>query len=284
MAKTYDAVLKHLVEAYPAAWLESLGFPTTARVRVIDADVSTVTAAADKVFWVGETPPWLMHLELQAGPDMDVLDRTHLYSTVLRRRHRIPVRSAIVLLRREADSPRFTGLLEHLDPAGDWERRWRYQVVRVWLLPVESLLTGGLGLLPLALVTDEAKDQLPEVVRRMDERLAAEAAPDERKTLWTAAFFLMGLRHPPGMAAELLKGVREMEESSTYQWVIEKGMVKGGLRTFRKTLLDLGTRRFESPTAATLAKLNTIDDLERLDRMTNRLLDAADWDDLLDTP
>jgi len=24
MAKTYDAVLKHLVEAYPAAWLKSL--------------------------------------------------------------------------------------------------------------------------------------------------------------------------------------------------------------------------------------------------------------------
>jgi len=143
MAKTYDAVLKHLVEAYPAAWLKSLGFPTTAAVRVIDADVSTVTAAA---------------------------------------------------------------------------------------------------------------------------------------------FFLMGLRHPPGMAAELLRGVREMEESSTYQWVIEKGMVKGILRVLRKTLLDLGTRRFESPTAATLARLNTIDDLERLDRMTNRLLDATDWDDLLGTP
>jgi hypothetical protein len=58
MAKTYDAVLKHLVEAYPAAWLQSLGFPTTAPVRVIDADVSAVTAAADKVFWVEETPPW----------------------------------------------------------------------------------------------------------------------------------------------------------------------------------------------------------------------------------
>jgi hypothetical protein len=88
------------------------------------------------------------------------------------------------------------------------------------------------------------------------------------------------LRHPPAMAAELLKGVREMEESSTYQWVMEKG----GVRALRKTLLDLGTRRFKAPTAAALARLNTIDDLERLDRMTHRLLDAADWDDLLGTP
>jgi len=173
-------------------------------------------------------------------------------------------------------------------------------VIRVWQLPVESLLTGGLGLVPLALITDEATNQLPEVVRRMDERLAAEAAPEERRTLWTTAFLLMGLRHPPGIAAELLRGVREMEESSTYQWIIEKGMekgmekgrqegrqegmVKGGLRASRKNLVDLGTRRFRSPTAAALERLNAIDDPERLDRMINRLLDAADWDDLLGTP
>jgi predicted transposase YdaD len=229
---------------------------------------------------------------LQAGPDVDLLDRAHLYSTLLRRRHRIPVRSAIVLLRREADSPRLTGLLEHLDPAGDWERRWRYQLVRVWQLPLEALLTGGLGLLPLALVTDEAKDKLPEVVRRIDERLTTETAADERKTLWTTAFLFMGLRHPPEMAAELLKGVREMEESSTYQWVIQKGMEKGiekgieigGKKALKETLIDLGTRRFGPPTAATLARINVIDDFVRLDRMTHRLLDAAEWDDLLATP
>jgi hypothetical protein len=71
-----------------------------------------------------------------------------------------------------------------------------------------------------------------------------------------------------------------MEESSTYQWVMEKG----GVRALRKTLLDLGTRRFGPPTAAALIRVNTIDDLERLDRMTHRLLDAADWDDLFGTP
>ena len=149
MAKTYDAILKHLVEAYPAAWLAGVGWPTAGPVRVIDADVSTVTAGADKVICVEGEPSWLMHLELQAGPDMELIDRAHLYNVVLRRRHGVPVRSALFLLRREADSPRFTGLLEQLDPAGDWERRWRYRVIRVWQLPSEALLTGGLGLLPL---------------------------------------------------------------------------------------------------------------------------------------
>ncbi len=63
MAKPFDAVLKHLVEAYPSAWLAAVGWPTSGPVRVIDADVSTVTAGADKVLWVDETPPWVTHLD-----------------------------------------------------------------------------------------------------------------------------------------------------------------------------------------------------------------------------
>ena len=78
-----------------------------------------------------------------------------------------------------------------------------------------------------------------------------------------------------------------MEESSTYQFVIEKGMEKGILKGRKKelleTLLHLGTQRFGTPAAAA-ARLEAIDDLERLDRMRDRLLDAPDWNDLLATP
>ena len=292
MVKTYDAVLKHLVEGYPAAWLARVGWPAVGPVRVIDADVSTVTAGADKVVRVEESLPWIAHLELQAGSDMELADRAHLYNVLLRRRHGVAVRTALVLLRREADSPRLTGLLEHLDPAGVWERRWRYRTIRVWQLSVESLLTGGLGLLPLAPVADEAADRLPDVIARMDQRLQAEATPDERKTLWTASFFLMGLRYPPGLATELLKGVREMEESSTYQYVIEKGIEKGialGIdkgrrKDLHETLLHLGTRRLGSPDALIAVALEAIGDLDRLERMRDRLLDAPDWNNLLATP
>jgi len=284
MAKTYDAVLKHLVEAYPAAWLAGVGWPTIGPVRVIDADVSTVTAGADKVLRVEEKPPWLMHLELQAGPDMELIDRAHLYNVVLRRRHGAPVRSAIVLLRREADSPRFTGLLEHLDPAGDWERRWRYRVIRVWQLSAEALLAGGLGLLPLAPITDDAADRLEDVVGRMRERLKKETSPTEAATLETSAFLLAGLRYPRERAVELFQGVQGMEESSTYQYVIEKGMEKGKKENLRNNVRRLGTRRFGAPDAAVLAALNGMDDLARLDRMFDRALDAADWNDLLATP
>ena len=74
-----------------------------------------------------------------------------------------------------------------------------------------------------------------------------------------------------------------MEESSTYQYVIEKGVEKGRIKELKDTLLHLGTRRFGTPAAA-VATLESIDDLERLDRMRDRLLDAPDWNDLLATP
>lgn len=67
MAQPFDASLKELIEQYPSDWLPLAGLGTAASVDVIDADLSTVTAAADKVLHIGKRPPWLMHLELQSS-------------------------------------------------------------------------------------------------------------------------------------------------------------------------------------------------------------------------
>lgn len=67
MSKPFDATLKHLLEKYPQDWLRLVGIPKSTPISVIDADLSTVTAAADKVLRVGERDPWLLHLELQAS-------------------------------------------------------------------------------------------------------------------------------------------------------------------------------------------------------------------------
>jgi hypothetical protein len=48
--------MRKLLELDPAAWLRFLHIPLTDpdRVRVIDSNVSTVTAEADKVLWVDD--------------------------------------------------------------------------------------------------------------------------------------------------------------------------------------------------------------------------------------
>ena len=50
MSKPFDAAGKVLLELDPSGWLTLLGSPRPAdRVRVIDADVSAVSLAADRV-------------------------------------------------------------------------------------------------------------------------------------------------------------------------------------------------------------------------------------------
>jgi hypothetical protein len=83
------------------------------RVDVIDADIATLTGAADKVLLVhGAAGDWIMNLELQAGHRLNLPDRMHLNSTALYHRHHILVRSVVVLLRREALASNLTGVLE----------------------------------------------------------------------------------------------------------------------------------------------------------------------------
>ena len=55
-AKSYDSTLKTLVEIEPEAWPTLLGRPT-GPTEVIDADIATVSGAADKVLRVSAEPP-----------------------------------------------------------------------------------------------------------------------------------------------------------------------------------------------------------------------------------
>src|SRR6266404_1260129 len=111
MPQPYDVTTKVLVESHPQDWLAYLGLPYQA-VEVIDADVSTVTASADKVLRVREPAPSLAHIEFQSSRDRELPDRKLLYSVLLERRHRVTVRSVVVLLRPEADGPEVSGLIE----------------------------------------------------------------------------------------------------------------------------------------------------------------------------
>src|SRR5579871_2239564 len=86
---------------------------------------------------------------------------------------------------------------------------------------------GRLAALPLAPIADVAPEQLPEVIMRMEYRIDTETEPGERGSLWTAAYLLMGLRYERRLIHRLLKGVRGMKESTTYQEILEEGEAKG---------------------------------------------------------
>jgi hypothetical protein len=102
--------------------------------------------------------------------------------------------------------------------------------------------------------------------------------------VWTAVEILMGLRYERALIERLLQGVMEMEESVTYQAIIEKGLVQGTLTEARKMLLLVGEERFQSPpNAAIRSRLEQIDNVQRLEELARRVLHVESWEELLST-
>src|SRR5437870_8868464 len=165
MNAPFDPTLKTLAELSPADWLPLAG-RRRRRVTVLDSDLGTiVSGATDKLFRVHDEPEYLLHLDFEAGHfNTDLPLRLRLYNSVFEYRHRRVVLSVPVLLRPGADSPQWNGLLKRGLPGEAAVSTLRYEVVRVWELPVEQLLAGGPGTLALAPISNVTADEVRGVI------------------------------------------------------------------------------------------------------------------------
>jgi predicted transposase YdaD len=312
MSKPYDATPKALLEIGPADWPPFLGVPART-VEIVNADVSTVKAAADKVLLVrADQGDRIQHIEFQAGPDISVPRRTHGYNALLEERHGLPVESVVILLRPEADLAVINGVYQRCLPAtaGPY-LQFHYRVIRVWEFPVATVLQAGISLLPLAPISAVGQNELLAVIQQIRKRLDAETDQGIVGELWTATKVLLGLRYQAEFIDQLLHGVRAMKESTTYQAILEEGRQEGiqkgrqegiqkgrqegleeGLQTgrreerpaeARRLLIQLGEKRFgTSPSPEQRAALEAITDPARLEELVLRTLYVGNWADLLE--
>ena len=88
------------------------------RVRVIDSNISTSLFEADRVLLIDDPVPWIHNIEMQVSRDGWLGERLHVYSALLRYHHRMPVRTTVVLLRKDADAAGLSGDLEQRHPDG----------------------------------------------------------------------------------------------------------------------------------------------------------------------
>jgi hypothetical protein len=106
--------------------------------------------------------------------------------------------------------------------------------------------------------------------------------------MMASALALAGLRLDLDIVEALkrwLRSVNILKDSSFYQLLLkdskELGERTGEIKWVRTTLFRLGRIRFGRLPKATRAAIEVIDDLERLGRLSDRILTAASWDDLL---
>jgi len=267
-----------------ASWARFLGIETDS-AELCNADLSTVTSQADAILLLGKEQKKAAHVEVQASYDATIDIRIVLYYALGFKTLGIPLTSFLVLLRPEADGPGITGVVRHVDEDGKLVLEFYYTVIRVWELKAEELIESGLGVLPLAFIADANEVKLPELVKRAAERLEREAKPGTIGEFWTSIDILMGLKFSRAVVENALKGVRAMKESVTYQAILEegeaKGVIKGALGGKRATLLKLGTKLWGAPDAVSLATLEAIDSMDRLDELVLQCWAAKGWAELM---
>jgi predicted transposase YdaD len=103
---------------------------------------------------------------------------------------------------------------------------------------------------------------------------------------------LLGLRYSSELSAQLFRGVVSMKESSTYQAIVEegraegiaRGKAEGAIAEAKKVLRLQGEQAFGAPDAATLAAIERLNDLERLEDLLKRVRTADGWADLAGRP
>lgn len=285
MAKEFDATTRHLIETNPRAWLKYVGITCESPATVIDSDLSTVTAEADKVIRVEDKMPWLVHLEMQANYDATLGLRMARYNILLEMRHNLPVLSVAILLRRLADGPTMTGLWQRKLPDGFCSHDFRYRVIRAWEQKADEMLAGDLAILPLAPLADDAENRLREILAKVGKRFDAERELAERQALWNCTWGLAGLRYSEELIMTLSQEQSIMEESSYYQGILKKGEAKGeakgAFKSAHNVLLRLGSKRFGEPSPSVLAAIDQINDAAILEDLALRALEVNSWQELL---
>jgi len=284
--KPYDNSAKQLVDEQPQDWLRLFGIEFDS-VEIIDADLSTVIATADKLIRVQAKQPFIAHIELQASYENEMAERFMVYNVLASHRTKLPVRTVVVLLRPEADGrvmrEPFIRQFEGEEPY----HQFHFRVVRLWQEPAEKYLEGGLGTLPLAPLSAVTAKELPDVIHRMAKRIESESQDPSR--MWTATYLLMGLRYTQSETRRILRGVRGMKESSTYQAIWEEGKTVGLLEGRQegkaeealRLLLLFGSKRLGEPSERVLSSLHSITSLERLEKLAGRLMEVESWSELL---
>ncbi len=290
MPQPFDITTKRLFDADPRAWLTLAGLPTSDPITLVDPTLPASSVLADKAARVDATQPGSFHLELQASYDPLLPERLLNYGARLSIREHLPIRSILLLLRPSADGPTLRGTLDRRPDAQGEGLLLSYRVIRLFDLPVEQLMNSPLATLPLAPLARGAAAHLPAILEHLGSRVRREAPPAEALELLVATYTLLGLRYDRSVADQLLRGVREMHESVTYQAIIEEGEargrvegeVRGRVDGERRLLFILAEHKLGPAAPRARAWLEQIDDLAELEALAQRLLRVSSWVELLE--
>src|SRR5205823_3621452 len=102
------------------------------------------------------------------------------------------------------DADKLTGLLDLRRSDGRKIVEFHDEAVRAWQRPVEPILAGSFGTLPMAPLADVPREQVPAVIEQIDRRLVREAPVATAGIIMEATLIPAGLR----LEKDEIKGLR----------------------------------------------------------------------------
>ena len=270
----YDNICKYLAEQYPAEFVRWLSSEEVTDIKVLKTELSMEPIRADSLTLL-QTTNQILHLEFQTLPasnpplSLRMLD----YWVRLKRQYGCHIEQVVIFLKSTTSEAVFINELT------DINTRHRYQVIRLWEQNPAPLLASP-ALLPFATLaqSDAPNTLLEQVVSEID-RIEE---PRQRENLAACVDVLAGLRFDKNLVRQLLRE-EIMQESVTYQDILQKGAQQGRLEGKREASLSLVlrqlTRRFGEINPHLQEQIRSLL-LEQLEELGEALLDFETVTDL----
>jgi hypothetical protein len=247
----YDQAFKILVDLNPNDWALLAGLIVVNNAAGMETELPERNRHLDRLIRVSDDQGDIaVHLEFQAGKSGNrVPIRLIGYSIGVTEKYRLPVHSCVVLLRRPADSPVLTGAYKQRSRGVMPYLTFRYRVVRLWQVPVKTLLLPGSSVAVAGVLSDYGTLTADEIAERIAACINVILDIDTRAMLFTIAYNLAGLRFNDSQA-DIMFG-REISVLEKYSSTVQATLRRGEARL----LLTSAEQIFGAPSQEILDKV-----------------------------
>jgi hypothetical protein len=229
--------------------------------------------------------PSIIHIRFQRVYQPNLGEILYKDSKRVQAERKCPVTSVVILMWPGADGPAITGT--YAIPSGG---TYTYTVTRLWERDVEEMF-GSVATAVYAPLSKFAPECLPEIIRRMDDYIEANATDEKmRSALWVVVYSSMGLRYSAEQANQLLASqlpyILEREEcrstmSEGFHAGYSEGEQEGAIQALRGWVEALGSQRLGAPPPLVAQALTANTSRDRLEQLAARVLKGANWQEVL---
>jgi hypothetical protein len=270
----FDQAFKVLIDLSPSDWAMFTGISGIDFAEGMETDLPVRNKYVDRLIRITDPQGiFALHLEFQSGKSGNRIPNRLLdYSIGITERHRLPVHSCVILLSKSADSPVLTGTYKQISRGVLPYLIFRYQVCRLWTLPLEMFLVPGSSLAAAGVLADYGDLTFELVGTRITECVNRIADSVTRDTVLSIAYSLAGMRFNDAKADIMFERNLEMlERSSTIQAAIRRGEAR--------LLLTSAEQIFGTPSQEILDKVRSAKS-KKLVEWNVRMRTAQSWAEL----